>query len=79
MPGQIKRITWTPDVINRFREDHRFTMATFGRALGTTGEVKASPHKNTVWMWESGRTRPSASAQRALDALAAREFFDGAG
>ena len=73
---KAKRLDWTPELINRFREEHRFTLSSFGRAMGATGYIGTRPfNRQTVYGWESGRYLPSTDALRSLDALAERESF----
>ena len=60
-----KGVRWTPALIKRLRGK---------RSLSEFATLLDAP-KNTVWRWESGRTRPDAPHARRLRELAEAERF----
>jgi len=60
-----KDFRWTPQLIRRLRGKH--TLSEFGALLGA--------HRNTVWRWEAGKSRPDDTCVEHLSELAGRERF----
>jgi DNA-binding transcriptional regulator YiaG len=78
MTNRTPRLNWTPELIHKFREGHRFSHANFGRAMGSTGALGVRKYsRQSVHAWEIGEYMPSIDALRALDVLAEREAFTG--
>ena len=78
MSNRTPRLNWTPELIRKFREGHRFSCANFGRAMGSTGALGVRMYsRQSVQSWEVGEYRPSIDALRALDVLAEQESFTG--
>ena len=78
MSNRTPRLNWTPELIRKFREGHRFSCANFGRAMGSTRALGVRKYsRQSVQSWEVGEYRPSIDALRALDVLAEQESFTG--
>lgn len=60
-----KKIRWTPRLIKRLRGKR--TLAEFGALLNAP--------KNTVWLWEAGKSQPDSAYAGRLSELAEREYF----